>query len=116
MKSNRFGVAQNIEGESGSRIFQVRIYKVKKSGSISLRTVNGVNEVFLGPDEGEEEPLRPIDTKKYAESMNEPKRMGPLDNAKKILPFLNTLALFISGSELHRFYKYDSDNKIFDFR
>ena len=94
----------------------MRIYEVKKKGSISLRTVDGANKVFLVPEEGEEEPLTPIDTKKYDESINEPKRMGPLDNAKKILPFLNTLALFISGSELHRFYKYDSDNKISDFR
>merc|ERR1719341_2261856 len=47
LKSNKFGVAQDTEGEFGSRIFQVRIYKAKKRGSITLRSVNAVNEVFL---------------------------------------------------------------------
>ena len=101
LKSKRFGVVQDIEGESGpgSRIFQVRIYEVKKEGRISLRTEDGANEVFLVSEGGVEEPLTPIDTKKYDESLNEGKKLGPLDHARKILPFLNTLARFISAGD-----------------
>jgi hypothetical protein len=100
LKSKRFGVVQDIEGEtSGSRIFQVRIYEAKKKGSISLRTVDGANKVFLVPEEGEEEPLTPVDTKKYDESLNAGKKLGPLEHAKKFLPFLNTLAKLIRAGE-----------------
>merc|ERR1719154_493421 len=60
LKSKRFGVVREIEGESGSRVFQVRIYEVKKKGSISLRTVDGDNKVFLVTDGGAEESLTPI--------------------------------------------------------
>ena len=102
LKSNRFGVVQDIEGEtSGSRIFQVRIYEVKEKGSISLRTVDGTNKVFLVPEGGEEKSLTPVDTKKYDESMNASKKLGPLDHARKILPFLNTLARLLRASEFY---------------
>merc|ERR1719341_2924658 len=98
LRGQRFGVVQDIEGEiSGSRIFQVRIYMAKKEGSISLDTVDGANEVFLVPDEGKKEQMTPIDTKKYDESMNDLKKGSPLEQAKKILPFLNTLARYITA-------------------
>ena len=115
LKSKRFGVVQDIEGESsGSRVFQVRIYEVKEEGSISLRTVDGTNKVFLVTEEGEEKPLTPVDTKKYDESLNAGKKLGPLDHARKILPFLNTLAKLLRAGEFYADpYKYNTHHYFF---
>ena len=86
LESKRFAVVQDIEGESGpsSRIFQMRIYEARKNGSISLKQVGGVNEVFMVQEKGDKEPLTPLDNKKYDESLNEGKRLGPLDHARLI--------------------------------
>jgi len=86
LNSKRFAVVQDIAGKSGpsSRILQMRIYEAEKNGSISLKQVNGVNEVFLEPQNGDKEPLAPIDNKKYEESLSEGKMLGPLDRARLI--------------------------------
>eukprot|EP00091_Calanus_sinicus_P023210 TRINITY_DN7720_c0_g1_i1.p1 TRINITY_DN7720_c0_g1~~TRINITY_DN7720_c0_g1_i1.p1 ORF type:complete len:722 (+),score=137.55 TRINITY_DN7720_c0_g1_i1:121-2286(+) len=96
LKTKRFGVVQDIEGQFGSRVFQTRIYEAKKEGSIFLRAVDRANKVFLESDEGSEELLTPIDTKKHDTSQT----LVPTDHAKKILPILNTLASSITAENV----------------
>jgi hypothetical protein len=82
LKSKKFGVAQDIKGEHGQRVFQVKIYNAGMKGSISLMAGNEGNKVYLTTNQGEIE-LESMETQTYDEKLM--KKKSPLDHLKVLI-------------------------------
>ena len=76
LKSKKFGLVYQTEGEIGNRVFQVKRYELPtkmKDGEpcIQLRTEGNETKVFLVIEEGangDEKPLDEVESKTYRES------------------------------------------------
>ena len=97
LKSKKFGVAQDIKGELGQRVFKVKIYNAEKKGSISLITENGDNKVYLFSDRDAQTELESYETQTYEEKLI--KKGGPLEHATKFLSWLKALVKIIAAPE-----------------
>jgi len=86
--SEKFGLAENCEGEFGQRTFQVRIYEVVEKGSIRITTE--ADEVFLVNSDEKITKMDPVDTKVYDEC-------GKKDKIQTILKFFKPIAMIING-------------------
>ena len=82
LKSKKFGVAQDIKGERGQRVFQVKIYNAGMKGSISLKADNEGNKVYVTTNKGEIE-LESMETQSYDEKLMMKK--SPLDHLKVLI-------------------------------
>ena len=102
LKSNRFGVVQQIEGsELGKRIFHLRLYEVEREGRIERWTENGEDKVFLVIDGGIKIALKPLEKTTYDES----KKVTPIEFANAVAPYITAAASFFSGGESSTFLK-----------
>ena len=97
LKSKKFGVAQDIKGMFGQRVFTVKIYDAEEKGCISIITEDGENKVYLFSDGDQQRELKSTETQTYDEKLM--KKGGPLDHAINFVSWLKALIKIIAAPE-----------------